>query len=159
MNLYDEFFAIAGLFNQLGVRYAVVGGIAMAFHGKPRFTRDIDILVMPEDLEVVRTALARLGYEQFARPWRFRRADLTLHRFVKIEGKDELTVDVLPANTSEHRGVIANALKAESKAGIVRVATRKDIVWMKKSRNSDQDRVDIRELENDEDRKGRKNGK
>ena len=159
MNLYDEFFAITGVLNELGVRYAVVGGIAMAFHGRPRFTRDIDILVSPEDFDLARTAFDRLGYKQYTKPWTFIKTNLTLHRFVKIVGKEDLMVDVLLADAADHRQVVANALRVRSKAGLVRVATRKDIVRLKKIRNSDQDRVDIRELENDEDRKGRKSSK
>ncbi len=42
MNLYDEFFNIIHEFENHDITYAVVGGIALAFHDKPRFTRDID---------------------------------------------------------------------------------------------------------------------
>jgi len=157
MNLYEEFFAVIGALNKLGARYAVVGGIAMAFHGRPRFTRDIDILIMPGDLEIVRGAFARLGFERLAPPWTFRKADLTLHRLVKIEGKEELALDVILANAAEYQQMISNAVQAKSQSGLVRVATKKDIVRMKQIRNSDQDKVDIRELENDQDRKGRQN--
>ncbi|MCX7044645.1 MAG: hypothetical protein NTX50_04040 [Candidatus Sumerlaeota bacterium] len=149
MNLYDEFFSIIGLFNQLGVRYAVVGGLAVAFHGKPRFTRDIDILVAPEDITLVREACERLSFHERAKPWTFRNSNLTLHRFLKIAGGDDLMVDVLLANADEHKQVIANAIPTEFQAGTARIASKKDIIWMKKSRNSDQDKADIQELEND----------
>jgi hypothetical protein len=62
------------------------------------------------------------------------------------------------ANDDAHLRVIQNAVRAESSAGVVPVATGRDIIWMKKSRNSDQDRVDISDLEeNDEDREGSQN--
>lgn len=156
MNLYDEFFSIIPLFNKLGIRYAVVGGIALAFHGRPRFTRDVDFLVDQTDMEVMKTVLERLGYEETAEPWVLTNTPLTLRRFLKIEGQDELMIDVLLAHDDAHLRIIQDALPAESEVGPVPVATRRDIIWMKKSRNSDQDRVDILELEaNDEDRKGR----
>jgi hypothetical protein len=37
MELYDEFFQLIQALNDAGVTYAVVGGIAMAFHDEPRF--------------------------------------------------------------------------------------------------------------------------
>jgi hypothetical protein len=37
-----------GLLNSQGVEYVVVGGHAVAFHGHPRFTGDIDLLVRPD---------------------------------------------------------------------------------------------------------------
>ncbi len=75
MNLYDEFFSMISLFNTHGIRYAVVGGIAMAFHARPRFTRDIGVLVHEDDLSFVKIAMGRLGYEETAEPWDTRQYD------------------------------------------------------------------------------------
>lgn len=36
-----------GLLNSLGVEFVVVGGHAVAFHGHPRFTGDLDFLIRP----------------------------------------------------------------------------------------------------------------
>lgn len=44
MELYEEFFRIVQALESGHVPYAVVGGIAMGFHDRPRFTRDIDLL-------------------------------------------------------------------------------------------------------------------
>ena len=153
MNLFNEFFSIISLFNGLGVRYAVVGGIALAFHAKPRFTRDIVFLVHQDDLSLLETAMGRSGYEETAEPWIFPNTPLILHRFLKVVGEDEFIIDVLVANTDEHFKIIRNANLAESTIGMVPVASKRDIIWLKRLRNSDQDRVDISELEeNDEDR-------
>jgi hypothetical protein len=158
MNLYDEFFSIVALFTKLGIRYAVVGGIALAFHGRPRFTRDIDILVHQDDMSLLAKALDRLGYEETAEPWILTNTTLTLRRFLKVDSQDELMVDILVAKTDQHFRAIQDAVLAESSRGMVPVATKRDIIWMKRSRSSNQDCVDILELEaNDEDRKGRKN--
>lgn len=61
MDLYEEFFAIVRAFQKSGIRYCVVGGIAMAFHDQPRFTRDIDILVIRDQLDGVRQLLQVIG--------------------------------------------------------------------------------------------------
>jgi hypothetical protein len=42
MNLFDEFFQIVERFEKSDLQYAVVGGIAMAFHDQPRFTKEND---------------------------------------------------------------------------------------------------------------------
>lgn len=151
MNLYDEFFAAISIFNKLGIRYAIVGGIALAFHGRPRFTRDVDVLVHQSDMDLLKMALGRLGYDETAEPWVLTNTTLTLRRFLKVEGQDELMIDVLLASDDEHIRIIQDAIPAESAVGQVPVAARRDIIWMKRSRNSDQDRVDIAELEEDDD--------
>jgi len=153
MNLYEEFFSISAMLNKLGIRYAVVGGIALAFHGRPRFTRDVDFLVHQKDEELLNMALQRLDYEETAEPWILPDTPLILRRFLKVEGQDEIMIDVLLASADEHLRIIEDAIPAESEIGPVPIATRRDIIWMKRSRNSDQDRVDIKELEeNDESR-------
>jgi hypothetical protein len=151
MELFDEFFRIVQEFQNRKISYAVVGGIAMAFHDRPRFTKDIDILIHPKDSEKVRTILEGLGYFASAEPWTFKKAKLTLHRFMKIEREDHLVVDVLLGRDDRHKEIIKNALLEKSSGGIVRIASREDIVWMKQCRDSDQDRVDIRKLQNEQD--------
>jgi len=151
MNLYDEFFALIPYLNKLGARYAVVGGIALAFHGRPRFTRDVDVLLHPDDFHLARMAFDRLDYRETAEPWTFRNTNLTLHRFLKVRDGDEVMFDILLANTAEHRDMISRAVETVSETGVVRVATKDDLVALKRARGSDQDQVDIAELEHDAD--------
>ena len=46
------------------VRYLVVGGYAVAFHGHPRYTKDIDIWIerSPENAAQVVRALDQFGF-------------------------------------------------------------------------------------------------
>ena len=53
---YEEFIAA---FNAHGVRYLVVGAHAVAFHARPRATKDLDILIEPAP-ENARKVLAAL---------------------------------------------------------------------------------------------------
>src|SRR5688500_20194305 len=46
----------------LGIPYAVVGGLAIAAHGFKRMTDDVDVLVDPAGLKAVHEALEGLGY-------------------------------------------------------------------------------------------------
>lgn len=47
---------------ELGVPYAVAGGMALFFHGYRRFTEDVDILVARESLKVIHENLEGRGY-------------------------------------------------------------------------------------------------
>ena len=46
--LNPDFREFIRLLNDNGVRYLVVGGYAVALHGHPRYTKDIDIWIWPE---------------------------------------------------------------------------------------------------------------
>ncbi len=48
--------------DEIGVTYAVVGGLALFFHGYRRFTADVDILVTKDDLKTIHERLEGLGY-------------------------------------------------------------------------------------------------
>lgn len=49
--------------NRVGVRYVLIGGIALIRHGVVRMTRDIDVVLEPgeDNLERVRTLIAEWG--------------------------------------------------------------------------------------------------
>jgi hypothetical protein len=53
---------IARRLEELGVPYAVAGGMALFLHGRRRFTEDVDILVTPEGLKLIHERLEGLGY-------------------------------------------------------------------------------------------------
>jgi len=54
--------SLVKVLNELGVDYAVVGGMAMFIHGYRRFTEDVDILVTREGLAQIHDALEGRGY-------------------------------------------------------------------------------------------------
>ena len=59
---YEE---LLELFNKHKVVYCIVGAYAVAFHARPRFTKDLDILVKPERENGVRivNALREFGFQ------------------------------------------------------------------------------------------------
>jgi len=146
MNLYDEFSAIVREFQKKKVRFAVVGGLAMAFHDEPRFTRDIDILLHSEDEEKMVSAMISLGYFESAKPWKFRNTPIVLRRFVTTHGEEFVPVDILVGIAKRIDAMVDNAEKQPWSRGQVRVATKDDIIKLKKGRGSDQDKVDIKKL-------------
>jgi hypothetical protein len=48
--------------DELGIPYAVAGGMALFFHGYRRFTEDVDLLVTPEGLQRIHESLEGRGY-------------------------------------------------------------------------------------------------
>ncbi len=64
MDLAPDFSEFLKSLNACRVEYVVVGGYALALHGAPRYTGDIDILVRPtpENAERVLTAVGAFGF-------------------------------------------------------------------------------------------------
>lgn len=64
MEVQPDFRELLALFNVHHVEYMIVGGYALAFHGAPRFTGDIDILVKPdpENAQRILAALEAFGF-------------------------------------------------------------------------------------------------
>ncbi len=60
----DEFKELLELFAANGIEFIIVGGYALAFHGAPRFTGDMDLLVRPnhENAERILSALEEFGF-------------------------------------------------------------------------------------------------
>jgi len=64
MDLHKDFRDLCLLLNAAKVDFLIVGGYALAFHGAPRFTGDLDIYVRPEQDHISRmlTALSEFGF-------------------------------------------------------------------------------------------------
>jgi hypothetical protein len=64
MDLAPDFDEFIGLLNAHGVEFVVVGAYALAFHGAPRFTGDLDILIQPtlENAARLQAAIAAFGF-------------------------------------------------------------------------------------------------
>lgn len=53
---------LAERLDELGVDYAIAGGMALFFHGYRRFTEDVDVLVTADGLKRIHDSLEGLGY-------------------------------------------------------------------------------------------------
>ena len=64
MEINQDFKDLLALFNEQEVDYIIVGGYALAFHGAPRFTGDIDLWIRPtvENAENIIQALVDFGF-------------------------------------------------------------------------------------------------
>jgi len=64
MEVQPDFRDVLKLFNEHEVDYLIVGGYALAFHGAPRYTGDIDIFIRPDqdNAQRVMKALDAFGF-------------------------------------------------------------------------------------------------
>ena len=64
MVVQEDFRELLELLNEHKVEYMIVGGYALAYHGAPRFTGDIDIFVHPsyENAKNILSALGDFGF-------------------------------------------------------------------------------------------------
>ncbi len=153
MNVFEEFKRVVFELEEQRVRYALVGGVAMAFYTEPRFTQDIDLLVESEDFEKTKDILEKDGYFESASPWTFTNVAIELHRFLKVVSpEDEMMIDILVANDEDVRRIIQDAVVADSEKGRVMIANKKDLIRLKRMRDSKQDQADIEKLEDDKNR-------
>ena len=64
MEVQPDFKELLALLNEHKVEYIIVGGYALAFHGAPRYTADLDILVKAgkQNAEHILSALHDFGF-------------------------------------------------------------------------------------------------
>ena len=98
MSFYDEFKALIDVLNREGIDYAVCGGVAVAFHGYPRLTDDIDILVREKDLPRITEIVKEVDFILDAGRIPFdvgKPNQREIQRISKVVGEDLLTLDLL----------------------------------------------------------------
>ena len=146
-DLYEEFNSIVAGLEEHGIDYAVCGGLAMAVHGLPRATVDIDLLILAERLEEARSVVRNLGYTIEAQPMTFHEGAIEIRRLSKIDPSDGdlLMVDFLLV-TPAVEAVWNNRIRVASPKGSVSVVSREGLIALKSFRRSAQDMADIERL-------------
>jgi predicted nucleotidyltransferase len=93
MELFQDFQDFISLLNQFEVEYLVVGGYALAFHGKPRHTGDLDIWINISEINAAKMVnvlqdfgVGSLGLNQ---------ADFLKEGYVSQIGYPPLRIDIL----------------------------------------------------------------
>ncbi len=76
-----------------GVRFLLIGGHALAAHGRPRLTQDLDVLVEPTLVNArrVAAAIAEFGFAEIARDWRW----FTKPYRITMLGRLPMRIDIL----------------------------------------------------------------
>jgi len=130
--------------NRLGVRYIVIGGLAMNNLGLVRTTEDVDLLIepSPENQRIVREALLVLPEKAILELG----ADEDLQQWVVTRVNDEITVDLM----TEACGVSYEEAKTDVQIREVQsvpipMANRRLMIKLKQSRRP-KDQIDLQFL-------------
>jgi len=103
--------------NEKGVRYCLVGGMALAHHSIPRLTQDVVIMVLPEDLPLVAQLLQ--GHQQRGTA------------VVSIFQIGDTRIDILPANLRAKREAVLGAIEGVIDDLPVKVVNLRDLILLK----------------------------
>lgn len=143
-SLSEAFERVVGTLNERRFNYALIGGLAYAYHAAPRATTDLDFLIA-----VPQIRMAEL-FESLAE--RGLRIDLVknIHELrddgytaIDFEG---LIIDFMRPTIPAYQHAIDQAVSMPSQSQIVRVVSRESLIVMKLIPLRDQDRADIRNL-------------
>ena len=145
MALNQDFKEFIELLNARSVRYMVIGGYAVAFHGHPRYTKDLDVWVdaTPKNAELLIEVLEQFGFggvgisaADFVEPDRF-----------IVLGKEPTRIDII---TSIKGLSFDEAYKSRIESSfdgvIVNFISREHLIVVKKAAGRLQDLADVENL-------------
>lgn len=148
IDLPDDFRDLLVELSDAGAEFVVLGGHAVAFHGHPRATKDLDVLVRrdPANAERVHRALARFGapLESFG----VTAADFTREDGVVQIGLPPRRIDLLSRAsgvTFEEAVAAGDAFEVDGRR--IPVIGRDALLRNKRATDRPQDRADIDALE------------
>jgi hypothetical protein len=144
VDLFQELKDLTVALDASKVDYALCGGVALAIHGVPRATQDIDLLVRPEDLPRLREVARACGFGLESFPMDFA-SGITIQRFTKLIEGQPLMLDALLA-TGPLAGAWEGRQIAEIDGGRVRVVSRESLIALKLAAARPQDLVDVQRL-------------
>jgi hypothetical protein len=132
-------------FDRAQVRYLLVGGHAVAVHGRPRSTKDVDIWLDASQANVQRAAeaLKRFGVpEELASQLRNATAD-----DIVWLGRSPCRIDLLQTLPGvEFEGAWSRCVSLEVENILIRVIGKEDLIRNKQTVGRPQDRRDVRAL-------------
>lgn len=134
------------LLNTKSVEYVIVGAWALAFHGRPRYTGDIDIFIAREqdNADRLMEVIEAFGFGQFG----IKRDDFLHVDHVIQLGREPNRIDIL---TGISGVAFDEAWESREQGSISNVAvlfiSRDLLIKNKRAANRDKDRGDIKLLE------------
>jgi hypothetical protein len=145
VTLYEEMRAVLAALDRAGVEYALVGGLAVAVWGAPRATKDIDLLVQPDQLARAMDCLRVAGFTLEALPLEFKDGT-ALQRVSKVDqAGDLMTVDFMLVDRNL-ASVWASRARLPLGEEFVVVVSRAALIAMKALAGRPQDIADIQNL-------------
>lgn len=155
LDLIDELDALVVALDAARVEYALCGGLALAVHGHPRATMDIDMLVPAENLAPAVTVAKAAGFDVPARKMIFGLRTGTPRETQRISKLDPdtnelLSLDLLVVGPG-YEEVWAGRVESTWRGKRVVVVSREGLAIMKRIAGRPQDLADLAKLEGTND--------
>jgi predicted nucleotidyltransferase len=136
--------------NDADVKYVLVGGYSVIFHGFPRTTGDLDIFVevSKENYLKLKKAFSQFGLAMFDMTEEnfLLNSDLTVFTF----GRSPVSIEILKKISGlSFEEVFQNAIETEIENIPLKIINLKDLIKNKKTSGRAKDINDIENLEND----------
>src|SRR5678816_450162 len=146
VELLPEWHEFLGTLKRHGVRFLLVGAHALAAHGRPRFTQDLDVLVEPTPANArrVAAAIAEFGFKEMARDWRW----FAKPYHITMIGRMPMRIDVLTSISGvSFRTAWRNRIMAATTLGEVPVLGLSELRANKLASGRPKDLADVALLE------------
>jgi hypothetical protein len=142
--LSEELDGLIASLEDAKLEYALAGGLAVAVWGAPRATKDIDLLVPPEQVDAIRAVAKERGFSLEAGPITFRDG-MELRRLTKYQGSDLLTLDLILVNPTVEEAWRSRR-RVPTLRGTLWVVDRQALIEMKLRAGRPQDIFDVERL-------------
>ena len=156
MDIVEELSRIAQALEDAQVIYAVGGGLAVAIHGRPRLTIDIDMLVPACQMTSAIEAVAQAGFDIPTGWVTFPQQGLgidRLYRLTKAIDTDFLTLDILEVDSPDNP-LLVDRERLDLQGLTIAVLSRAALIRMKSNSSRTKDRLDVELLGDGEDGTG-----
>lgn len=146
LDLRTELDALARSLAQANIPYAVCGALALAVHGHPRATKDIDLITPPEYVAALKAVARVHGFTIEALPMSFAASGITVHRISRLVGAQILTLDIIEGGGTLEP-VWATRERHATAGEPLWVVSRQGLITMKLAAGRPQDIADLARLE------------
>lgn len=142
-----NFQAILSALSAGNVDYILIGGLAVAYHGIPRFTEDIDLFVRrdPENISRLKNALRTVFDDESINEITY--DDLVEYAVVRYGTPDDFYIDVMDRIGEAFTYEDLEYEVIESDGIPVRIATIETLIKLKKGTIREIDRLDVAMLQ------------
>jgi predicted nucleotidyltransferase len=145
MTLAQDFEDFIKLLHKNEVDYLVVGGYALAFHGKPRYTGDLDVWINNSEAnaEKLVLAIADFGLSSLG----LTKSDFMLEGYVTQIGYPPLRIDLLNSiDGVKFEDAFPNRLSVDVNGFNVNYIGLKEFIKNKTASGRSQDIADLKEI-------------
>ncbi|MCC6933444.1 MAG: nucleotidyltransferase [Deltaproteobacteria bacterium] len=149
MVLNKDFKEFVVLLNAHKVRYLIVGGYALAYHGHPRYTKDLDIWIesTSENASLLMNVLNNFGFGSVG----IKHSDFLDPDHLIILGKEPTRIDLITSIPGlSFPSAYDNCSMITIKGTTIKFLNKSDLITAKKNAGRLQDLADVENLTSDD---------